>query len=948
MIKKIFFIICILFSVNTVNALNITENGGFSMVNDHYSFYDLENNVKVSKGGSDGVNGYKDYLYLLSYDGKSVWCLNPTLSMPRDSSYKEVLKSSNELKTEYEKALYGALAYSYKNYNSFMESHEKNQKLYAAVRLSARAIYYNYHPSGNLNDVCTKLGCLNHTVVAINNLAVRWNKDVRGNDKTELKTEYKYNNQKLIISSSKNGNDYSTEVLKMAKAIYKAGMEYASGASDNKSTENKKVELSTIKSEQKFDGNVIILNNTYKVSVKNGDKKNKLTDFNVAFDYTKTDSSKVKASAICSIDGKTYTKCEDLKNKTVKDNDTIYVKIKIDTSKNDGCDTSKINKLGYSINYSYEGVLKNDLDNVGKLKLIDSATVNTQTIAGFVTADISSGSNKAVSVNGKPVKGEVEVCMVFCKTDIKDAGTCLVEGNVGDSEIKVSEEDQITTTDFIKINRDDYKKYGLYCVIGNTDQRGSKGALYQVGSCKYEDGKSNKMENVVDNNYCTVSCYEEYSDLTYSGAQSVMSGRYLEVGASITGTKTCIVSMKDEYTNTVNNDAAKACGIFTENDDKTKGKGWSTVFGVVPEVEYSYEEKYIKDDSSYKKMSSKTTTLATTTTYCSGLDKNGDCIVLTGNAYDEKGNPNFKYAYQSVKNKFDYSTPEVFYQASSTGIVSVTDDKLDENKYSKINGLPISLDSKAGLYEFTFEITKMGEFYDTCKSGRLIDQDSKADLLDRDKDISANIEYVCAYAINCPECVPGGNIEWPDDPKQCDYCLLDNKLNIYFNTIPTSNRENFNSADREMGYNWNTDKEKNDTVYGGLSTKAEKTVDAIYDGGATIYGESENAILKVELTPSLAKEIREYNKNVNSYSNATLSCSDREFTDKDGNTALAENIFCYSEKLNHWAENFSKNFVFNDDRDNTESYWKTISTNANDIDFDYNYTTYTLGGPSWK
>ena len=143
----------------------------------------------------------------------------------------------------------------------------------------------------------------------------------------------------------------------------------------------------------------------------------------------------------------------------------------------------------------------------------------------------------------------------------------------------------------------------------------------------------------------------------------------------------------------------------------------------------------------------------------------------------------------------------------------------------------------------------------------------------------------------------------------------------------------------------------------------EDTKKEIEQKGASV--EEETPILSVEMTPALAKSIREYNENNESnggYTNESMSCYDYD----DGQNKYTK-VFCFSKFLDEMSEKYSDSFKFIDtdtdkriskeERDNTKDstqlarkitqsgYW-TIYKKSTDYTLgDYNGV---VGGPSWK
>ncbi len=208
---------------------------------------------------------------------------------------------------------------------------------------------------------------------------------------------------------------------------------------------------------------------------------------------------------------------------------------------------------------------------------------------------------------------------------------------------------------------------------------------------------------------------------------------------------------------------------------------------------------------------------------------------------------------------------------------------------------------------------------------------------------------MCHYRVNCPECDVDGDldIDWPDD--KCTTCLIDGVFNTVFRIVSLGNgsgdKDSFNANDRPLGYNWNYKFANSGTNYGFVGGKADATLDLIYSLGDGIYGEK--PILSITLTPSMASDIRDYNKN-KSYANDTLTCYDHE-------ESGYQNIFCYSELLNDWVEIYGDNIEFDGrtgkiNKDLVENFNGSYKGNAYWTIYTTNISTGygIVGGPSWK
>ena len=362
---------------------------------------------------------------------------------------------------------------------------------------------------------------------------------------------------------------------------------------------------------------------------------------------------------------------------------------------------------------------------------------------------------------------------------------------------------------------------------------------------------------------------------------------------------------------------------------------------------------------------------------------------------------------KTVKKAQSYITPSVFYQIDSDGRVTVRQAdyegsivRLDEITLEELtNSLPITTLATGGG-EFRLMLEDLGEFYklsdipsDHDNFGRLIDfgrvvasdEDGEETVIPGDnKDQSVaeaigdseiekfNGDYVCYYYSDCrPDDCPNcefvceeGECHWEDCPEcnfDCVGCVINlDELQLNFKPISTVTVE---SADRELGYNWNVN-----TTLAALSLlrdKAELTIEEIETENETIYSntkdENGDSALEfsVRLNGSIIEYLREYNASVEDYggyANDSLDCY--AYTDDNGNTFA--NMFCYSEVIDHlvdeYSEQLDEDFVNdrisegdrtdNGNSANANNYWTLWEDWTESEMINGKYTV--IGGPAWK
>ncbi len=312
------------------------------------------------------------------------------------------------------------------------------------------------------------------------------------------------------------------------------------------------------------------------------------------------------------------------------------------------------------------------------------------------------------------------------------------------------------------------------------------------------------------------------------------------------------------------------------------------------------------------------------------------------------------YAKKTETVSASYRPTTLYYNRYPNGTISTNES--DNNDVALENRLPVSLNTKRGIYEYNINITDLGEFYKEESLGRLAGSSNRAVLAqkkfnDLTNYINNSINYNCSYLVNmgkidegmlkcdfgsckdglCDfECVGPGCGQYCDNG-HCDYNCIGAGC-IYNEGDGTSLFEKQVSLNNLFpngtdSYNWNEEK----------NSKADQTIEMIEGKANTIY--DEKPILSITITPTTAKAIKKYNKdNKNVYTNDTLTCKDIN---------KHENIACYSNVLSQLIEGtfngIDKNAInYVDEARNPENTnsgyfttWSSVSEN-------------NMLGPSWK
>ncbi len=427
---------------------------------------------------------------------------------------------------------------------------------------------------------------------------------------------------------------------------------------------------------------------------------------------------------------------------------------------------------------------------------------------------------------------------------------------------------------------------------------------------------------------------------------------------------------------------------------------WTTDINYDPTIYYDYAEDYLADHyNNHGEMDDTITSDNTTEWYCNGSLANGNYTYGTiNNGYDscsgstdestalidyvycdesgcsfkreEISNASYKKVTSTINVNYVPST--LFYNVYPSGeIVDRDEGENNENATALENKLPVSLSTRRGIYEYTVNITNLGEYYDRNGSlGRLIGGDT-AVINEEDYaefvDENGTVQYMCAYLVNmgieenytivcdwdscngddCTANCVGPNCNYDCDGSDCVAdcigagCIYDNQAGSSLIERVVSLTNLFPNGTKS--YNWNRD----------VNAKAQTTIEQIQNAGDSIY--AEDPILSVTITPSTARAIREYNdeaekNNRGGYSNATLSC----YTIGD-----YDEIACYSNFISDLIDGTitynNQVFINNSEIVNNRSLimnrnYRTESNNNTEY-----FELWTSGiseqnmiGPSWK
>ena len=439
-----------------------------------------------------------------------------------------------------------------------------------------------------------------------------------------------------------------------------------------------------------------------------------------------------------------------------------------------------------------------------------------------------------------------------------------------------------------------------------------------------------------------------------------------------------------QYNDCAGQTISNSSDLYTLDVSEFSSTGWDNDMKFDPKVEFTYYEDYLKNIGGTFSGSGSPETSSDYFSCTGDVDEQyGNCTGQTGQyqadesilTCDEDGcsRKNIKINQASrvkISKTYsnDYHSDTDFSTYTQYGTIKVDS---AGNNYLLTDlpddAFPISLIRKTGVFPFKFTFLNIGQFNNGSnagKLGRLMNGTSKSVITEIDTIppyFQCNADgidsptttggYVCHYINNCPgcdftceegectidepECEDGECIIRCDDDDNCVF-IFDGDDSTYTYRIVSLNKL-FPNEEREAGYNWSNTNEK-----------AAQTREEIERAGETAY---ETPQYSFTLSPSNLQHIRQYNKEVGSYTNTTTSegdpaivCDKAEYssTDLNGNTnTISYNVRCQSSFLdliessgNRYATN-----VVRPDPDAASSW--TLYEVKNGV---YSYGI----GPAWK
>ena len=344
----------------------------------------------------------------------------------------------------------------------------------------------------------------------------------------------------------------------------------------------------------------------------------------------------------------------------------------------------------------------------------------------------------------------------------------------------------------------------------------------------------------------------------------------------------------------------------------TEESSWTNDMRFDPVVTFNYNQDYMNQMSGTFEQASVSGPSASTTMYCSGnVDDQYRCLTSSSanESYDSSVRwvcnyndcrqihiniSNAQYVQKSKSASATYAPNNEFSTYTQYGTIKFKHDACSGNDclWSNLpeDALPVSLITQTGVFPFVINYTNIGQDNSTGALGRLAgnttsvlteynELDPSVRCTTTDDYLKQDAGYVCHYLTNCNgkdhcdfTCDDDNNCEFTDKEctddhciMTCDNCIFDGESNNFSYRTITLN--NLNPNERELGFNWS-------------NVKGQATQAAIEDAGETVY---ETPQYSYTLTPTNLSNIREYNNQAGSYTNAYIP---DEYAARVGNTAL--------------------------------------------------------------
>ncbi len=382
----------------------------------------------------------------------------------------------------------------------------------------------------------------------------------------------------------------------------------------------------------------------------------------------------------------------------------------------------------------------------------------------------------------------------------------------------------------------------------------------------------------------------------------------------------------------------------------------STVTSVTG-VEQKAEISDKTGENSYSQCTLSTSGATKNTTIHYSFCDEDKCYIGQGESVQQISDARYKKITSNIT--ADYVPSTLFYNVYPSGEIEATQ---SERNVAIEHGLPVALNTARGIYKYTVNIEKLGEFYRSGDGslGRYVTSSSA--VVDPQK-----LVYDCSYLVNiivddktfvCDDHCSGDNCvadcigpNCADDPGYCDGincvaeciglgCIYDTDAgsSLLERTISLNNM----FPNGTTAYNWTN-------VKGDFTRQVIERDRATDSSGNSVEGDNGNSIydttpiFSVTIDPSTARQLKEYNdgeEGNGGYSNATLDCY-----------ALGgyQEIACYSSVISDILRGTYGSDATNDSLI-TDSGYRTV-TDDNTQYFELwtgAISVEEMLGPSWK
>lgn len=250
---------------------------------------------------------------------------------------------------------------------------------------------------------------------------------------------------------------------------------------------------------------------------------------------------------------------------------------------------------------------------------------------------------------------------------------------------------------------------------------------------------------------------------------------------------------------------------------------------------------------------------------------------------------------RKIEKNISYTIPDDIYRYIRKDYAASVNFKSEASKnYIELpeSNLPIHYSTNPGDYDFKLEVTTLGKdnkfnnyIYNKKQfNGKIV--------------YNGNNEYNCSYKVSCKKIVNNEKCKnyCNECPNECenDKCPPEGITTIY-RTISLFENESFLTSDgktRKPGDNWNNE----DLIYTYITNNREANDYDIY---------KLQPMYEITLTPSLIKEIRKYNKEMNAkkltiYNGNTKTEGIAGYADFES-MSCTNGVRCISNKLREWG-----------------------------------------------